>query len=73
MKSQKILDSSVNTTHVTGYVQQDKPIEGVSCEVKSCKFHAPGGICQAQNISVEAPDASKKIETYCGTYAPNGF
>jgi hypothetical protein len=50
----------------------EEKLDGVSCEVKSCKYHAPGGVCQAQNITVEAPDASKKVETYCGTYAPNG-
>jgi hypothetical protein len=36
-----------------------------------CKYHEPGGKCCASNIQVQAPDASKKVETYCGTFAPN--
>ncbi|MDR3310543.1 MAG: DUF1540 domain-containing protein [Oscillospiraceae bacterium] len=44
----------------------------VTCDAKNCKYHAPGDVCKAENISVEAPDASKKVETYCGTFAANG-
>jgi len=72
MNSQ-FLDCSDSNVRKAGFSRVETPIDGVSCEVKSCKYHAPGGICQASNISVEAPDASKKIETYCGTYTPNSF
>ncbi|MDR0916760.1 MAG: DUF1540 domain-containing protein [Oscillospiraceae bacterium] len=54
----------------SGGTDNSEKLDGVCCDVKSCKYHAPGDICQAQNIKVEAPDASKKIETYCGTYSP---
>ncbi|MDR0839256.1 MAG: DUF1540 domain-containing protein [Oscillospiraceae bacterium] len=44
---------------------------GVDCQVMGCKYHHPGGQCSAANIKVEAPDAAKKTETFCGTFAPN--
>ncbi|MDR3208997.1 MAG: DUF1540 domain-containing protein [Oscillospiraceae bacterium] len=55
----------------TNNQKKDDGLFGVACEVMSCKYHEPGNLCCAQSITVEAPDASKKVETYCGTFAPN--
>jgi hypothetical protein len=44
---------------------------GVTCEVMGCKYHDALGACTAQNINVQTPDASKKTETYCGTFCSN--
>ncbi|SHH51262.1 protein of unknown function [Sporobacter termitidis DSM 10068] len=43
---------------------------GVGCEVVNCKFHGHDNRCFADSISVEAPSAVKKTETFCGTFAP---
>ncbi|MDR0905685.1 MAG: DUF1540 domain-containing protein [Oscillospiraceae bacterium] len=44
-------------------------ISGVDCNVPGCKYHHPGGQCSASNIKVEAPNASDKMDTYCGSFA----
>ncbi|MDR0862950.1 MAG: DUF1540 domain-containing protein [Oscillospiraceae bacterium] len=41
---------------------------GVGCEVMTCKYHESDNCCCAETITVEAPTASKKTETFCGTY-----
>jgi hypothetical protein len=43
---------------------------GVGCDVVSCKFHGHDNRCFASSINVESPNAQKKNETFCGTFAP---
>jgi len=43
-------------------------LSGVNCEASNCKYHHPGGQCSATNITVEAPGADKKKDTYCNTF-----
>jgi hypothetical protein len=43
---------------------------GVGCDVMTCKYHEGGSQCCANSISVEMPTASKKTETFCGTFTP---
>ena len=43
---------------------------GVCCDVRHCKYHGHNDRCCADSISVEAPNAVKKAETFCGTFAP---
>ena len=42
---------------------------GVGCDVINCKYHGHEDRCYANNISVEAPNATDKVETFCGTFA----
>jgi len=43
---------------------------GVKCGVKSCKYHAPGGICAADSITVQAQNSANGTQTFCGTFVP---
>ena len=43
---------------------------GVQCDAKHCKYHGHDNQCYSNSISVEAPNAVKKAETFCGTFAP---
>jgi hypothetical protein len=43
---------------------------GVGCDVMTCKYHEGGNQCCANSISIEAPTAAKKTETFCGTFTP---
>ncbi len=45
-------------------------IYGVTCDVVSCKYHGHDDRCFADKISVESPNALRKAETFCGTFAP---
>ncbi|MEL4105961.1 DUF1540 domain-containing protein [Oscillospiraceae bacterium CM] len=43
---------------------------GVGCDAVNCKFHGHDNRCFADSIMVESPDAHKKAETFCSTFAP---
>lgn len=43
---------------------------GVDCDVVNCKYHGHDNRCFASCINVEAHDAAKKTETFCGTFSP---
>ena len=43
---------------------------GVNCDVMHCKYHGHDNHCSANSISVEAPNAVEKKETFCGTFTP---
>jgi hypothetical protein len=43
---------------------------GVDCDAVHCKYHGHDNRCYADNIIVESPNALKKAETFCGTFAP---
>jgi len=47
---------------------QENAIHGVCCSVESCKYHAMGNCCTASHIDVKDESASKKKDTFCGTY-----
>ena len=49
-----------------------RSLSGVNCEATNCKYHHPGGQCSATGITVEAPDADNKKDTFCNTFKPNG-
>ncbi len=44
----------------------------VNCEVTNCKYHGYDCKCRAEEITVESPDALRKAETFCATFAPKG-
>ena len=48
-----------------------RSLSGVNCEAANCKYHHPGGHCSATGITVEAPDADSKSDTFCNTFKPN--
>ena len=43
---------------------------GVGCDAKNCKYHGYQNQCYASGITVESPNASNKVETFCKTFAP---
>lgn len=43
---------------------------GVGCDVTNCKYHGHENRCYANSINVESPNASDKVETFCGTFSP---
>ena len=55
----------MTNNHVCGH----DPLRGVGCEVVNCKYHA-SGLCCADSIKVESPNAIKRAETFCGTFSP---
>ena len=46
-------------------------LQGVNCEATKCRYHHPGGQCSAKSITVEAPDADNKSDTFCNSFTPN--
>jgi hypothetical protein len=50
--------------------QRSETLFGVGCDVVNCKYHGSDNCCHAQSIMVESPNALRKGETFCGTFAP---
>ncbi len=50
-------------------IKNGDSLYGITCDVVNCKYHGHDNRCFANNIIVEAPNAVKKAETFCGTFA----
>lgn len=48
----------------------DNKLYGVGCDVVNCRYNTQGRNCTAEAIAVESRNASKKVETFCGTFSP---
>ena len=47
---------------------EEKIIDGITCEVESCEHHTTGDKCTAGKIKVTSYNSSSKEETDCSTY-----
>ena len=50
----------------------DTNFTGIGCDVSGCKYNTMDKKCSASHISIENEKASKKSETFCGTFCPRG-
>lgn len=47
-----------------------KPIKGIVCDVKNCKYHDKENSCTAGEIAVGPSYALSSSETVCATFKP---
>lgn len=46
----------------------DDKLYHVGCDVVNCKYHGSDNHCHADRILVESTNATRKSETFCGTF-----
>ncbi len=53
-----------------GKCDSGNTLNGVGCDVISCRYHGCDNHCHADSINVESLNAIRKVETFCGTFEP---
>ena len=50
------------------FMEHDKTLPSVVCDVKNCVYHSASDECAAPMVKVENTNAENKSETLCGTF-----